>query len=326
MGSELLRSPDRGGVHLNEGALSARLSWGSIFGGTVAALAVWLLLYSLGLALGLTSMEANDPGSARGAGIFTGIWGLVTPLIALFIGGFVASRSADLASRSGGVFHGLVVWGLTLLVGAYFVMNVISGVLGTAIGATKSVAGAVAGTASGAVQGSGGALQNVAQNFGLDANDALAPINERLRAEGKPAITANQLQGAVQDVMNTAVREGSIDRQMLVSSVAQNTALSRQDAEEVANRIEAQFSQARAQAGATMNNVTQQVQTGALQAAEATGKAFWGVFLALLFGLGSAIGGAVVGIKKRRDVVEDRARTAAPVATTGIGHNREVYP
>lgn len=324
MTTEVMRAPpERREPELKEGALSARLNWSSIFGGTVAALGVWVLLYALGLALGLSAMDPADPGSAQGAGIFTGIWGLVTPLIALFVGGFIAARSAGVASRDGGVFHGVVVWGLTTLAGAYLVATLLGTVVGGAVNTGKAALEAAGGAASSAAQSAGsGGIQGVAQTFGLDANDALAPVNQRLQAEGKPAITADQLQAAVKDVVNTAVRQGELDRNLLVSSIAQNTALSRQDSEEIASRIEAQFAQTRQQASAALGDVREGVQTGALEAADATGKAFWGVFGALLLGLVSSVVGSAMGGKKRRGAVE-----AGAVPMTGpIVGRREVYP
>lgn len=322
MTTEVMRAPpERREPELKEGALSARLNWSSIFGGTVAALGVWLLLYALGLALGLSAMDPADPGSAQGAGIFTGIWGLVTPLIALFVGGFIAARSAGVASRDGGVFHGLVVWGLTTLVGAYLLATLLGSVVGGAVNTGKAAIAAAGGAASSAAQSAGG-IEGVARTFGLDANDALAPVNQRLQAEGKPAITADQLQAAVKDVVNTAVRQGELDRNLLVSSIAQNTALSRQDSEEIANRIEAQFAQTRQQANSALRDVREGVQTGALKAADATGKAFWGVFGALLLGLISSVVGSVMGGKKRRGAVESGA---VPMTGPLVGR-REVYP
>ena len=40
-----------------------------------------------GLALGLSAVNPEATNSLRGTGIFTGIWSLVIPLIALFLGG-----------------------------------------------------------------------------------------------------------------------------------------------------------------------------------------------------------------------------------------------
>jgi hypothetical protein len=42
-----------------------KLSWGAIFGGTLVALGVWILLYALGLALGLSSVDPADRAAHR---------------------------------------------------------------------------------------------------------------------------------------------------------------------------------------------------------------------------------------------------------------------
>src|SRR5688500_18139947 len=94
-----------------------RLSWGAIFGAAFVALGIWVLLYALGLALGLSALEPTSPNSARAAGIGTGIWSLIAPLIALFVGGFVAARSSGVLERMVGALHGAVLWGLTTVFG-----------------------------------------------------------------------------------------------------------------------------------------------------------------------------------------------------------------
>lgn len=259
-----------------------KLSWSAIFGGVVAALGIWTLLYAFGLAIGLSAINPNDPSSAKGSGIFTGVWGVFVPLVALFIGGAVAGRGAGLINRAGGGIHGLVVWGVTTIFGAFLVGNLI-----------MSAIGGIAQVGAGAVKSGGNILgqqgQGAARAFGIDANGALGPINQRLREEGKPEVTANQLQAATRDVVQSALRTGSIDRETLVTSIANETALSRQDAEELADRIDAQF-----------RSTARNVRTGALQAADTTGKAFWGVFGALLLGLISAVIGGTVGVSRRQ--------------------------
>src|SRR5688572_27849864 len=87
-----------------------KLSWGAIFGGAVAAIGVWILLYALGIAMGLSTINPNNPDSAQASGIFTGIWSLIAPLIALFVGGVVAGRAAGISTRLDGATHGLVMW------------------------------------------------------------------------------------------------------------------------------------------------------------------------------------------------------------------------
>jgi hypothetical protein len=292
-----------------------KLSWGAIFGGTFVALGVWILLYSLGLALGLSSVDPADPGSAKSAGIGTGIWSLIAPLIALFVGGLVASRTAGVVDKMGGALHGAVLWGLTTLAGVIVMGMALSSLLGAVFNVGKSAVGAAGSAISGAAS-QGGQVGNIASSFGLNAEDALAPVNQRLQQEGKPAITADQLQAATKDVLNTGIQQGRLDRELLVSSIAQNTALSRRDAEEIAGRIEAQWGQAQGQVG----QIGQQVQQGALKAADTTGRVFWGVFFALLLGLVSSILGATLGVSKRQRFYAG-GTIAPPVAP-----RREVYP
>jgi len=107
-----------------------RMAWGAIFGGTVATLGIWALLYALGLALGLTAIDPEHPDTARASGIFAGIWSLVVPLIALFIGGAIAGRGAGFVTRMGGAIHGLVMWALTTLVSAWVIANLLGAVVG----------------------------------------------------------------------------------------------------------------------------------------------------------------------------------------------------
>lgn len=288
-----------------------KLSWSAIFGGTFVALGVWILLYSLGLALGLSSVDPSDPGSAKSAGIGTGIWSLIAPLIALFVGGLVAARTAGVVDKMGGALHGAVLWGLTTLTGVIVMGIVLSSLMGAVFNVGKAAVGAAGSAISGAAS-PGSQAGNVAQQLGLNAEDALAPVNQRLRAEGKPAITADQLQEAMKDALNTGIQQGKLDRNLLVSSIADNTKLSHQDAEEVAGRIETQFNQAKARAG-------QQLQQAGLKAADTSGRVFWGIFGALLLGLVSAVLGATLGVSKRQ-----RVRASGEVIPP-VGR-REVYP
>jgi hypothetical protein len=295
-----------------------RLSWGAIFGGAVTALGLWVLLYALGLAAGLSSLDPANPQSARSSGMFTGIWALIAPLIALFVGGWVAGRGSSIFSRGQGATHGLVMWGLTTLLGASMVAVVMSAIVGGVVSAGKSVVSAGAGAVGAAASGSG----NVAQSLGLDTNDALGPINERLRAEGKPTITAEQLQAGTRDVAQTAIRQGRLDRETLIAALVQNTGLSRADAEQIGDRMQAQYQGASTQVQNGLHAAAQKAEAGALKAGDVTGKALWGVFGALLMGLIAAMAGGALGAPgvpghRRRERVTRPAAIATP---------REVHP
>jgi hypothetical protein len=294
---------------LDERVLAARprISWGAVFGGGIAALGIWLLLYAFGLAVGLSTVDANNPGSLKGSGIFTGIWSGVAPIVALFIGGMVAGHLAGVFTRGYGALHGLVMWGLVALGGAVMVFAVVSSVV-----AGAASVGAVV------VKGGGAAIKGAGTSLNLDWNDALAPVNQRLQAQGKPPVTAQQMEAASKDALAAAVRSGHFDRTQFESALAQNTALTRADVQQLSQQAQAKFDQA---AGAA--------KMGALKAADATGKAFWGIFGALALGLLAALGGGALGVprlhmgepRRMRRVVTQEPPPRRPLATP-----RPVYP
>jgi hypothetical protein len=251
--------------------------------------------------MGLSVVDRGEPESLRSSGIFTGIWGVVAPLIALFIGGAVASRGARILSRADGALYGLEVWALTVLAGAWLVGSMLSTLVGGAVEVGKTAVEAGGAAVAGAATGAAGA----GQALGLDAEDALAPVNARLQAEGKPAITPDQLQAAVGDLVRQAAVQGSMDRELVINTISERTALSRPDAEEIANRIQGQIDAARQQASQTMSRAAEKVQSGALQAAEKADTALWVMFAALALGLAASIAGAMLGVgRRRRDWVE----------------------
>lgn len=295
-----------------------KLTWSAIWGGAVAALGIWVLLYAFGLALGLSTMEPSDPSSFKSSGIFTGVWGLVAPLIALFVGGVVSGRGSGAMTRTGGALHGLVMWGVTTLAGVYLIASLAQGVVGSVASMGRSAVEAGTGVVRGVANNAGGAA-DVAKQFGLNADDALQPVNQRLQAEGKPTVTPQQLETAAKGVVQQAVQSGRIDRELLVNQIAQSTSLGRPDAEDLANRVETQFNEAKAQASQRLNSAAQAAQQGALKAADATGKAFWGIFGALLLGMISGIVGATVGVSRRQRVWAAAPTTASVpfVGSTG---------
>src|SRR3954453_4415337 len=103
------------------GTSTFHISWGAVFGGTFVALGVWILLHTLGLAAGLTAIDPDNARSLKGVGIGAGICSMIAPLIALFAGGFVGSRTAGVIDRGTGALHGAVMWGLTTVAGVLLV-------------------------------------------------------------------------------------------------------------------------------------------------------------------------------------------------------------
>jgi len=252
-----------------------RVSWPAIFAGTATALGLWILLYALGAALGLSSVQPDDTGSVDTAGTIAGVWGFIAPLIALFVGGAVAGRVAGPVTKLTGALHGVAMWGITAIGGVWIVAMLV----GTVAAGAASATGAIVGEA--------------ADHIAINSTDALAPVNARLQEQGMAVVTPAQFRAATDDVMSQAVREGKLDQGMVVQALDQQTALSRDDAEAVANRVVAQYNVAKAKA-----------QEAAMIAAQKTGHAMWALFGALLAGLVASLGGALIAVSR---VQQDRA-------------------
>lgn len=121
-----------------------QISWRSIFAGVIAVLAISMLLSLLGVALGFALL---DPESAtdisNGSGTAVTIWTLLSLLVSLGIGGFIAGRLAG----TDGYIHGFLVWALALLVGIWFgamTINNAARLTGSALSSVTSAAGSVA--------------------------------------------------------------------------------------------------------------------------------------------------------------------------------------
>jgi hypothetical protein len=278
--------------------------WGAAFAGAFIAAALWLLLYLVGTGIGLTAVDPNHPESVRGAGIGAGVWTIIAPIIALFFGGLVAGRLAPSPSRTVRGMHGALVWAISTLAMVWMILVVVGRLLSGAISITTNVAGAAAGAAGGVI---GSVNTSTLESIGIQPDDLLGPVNERLRAQGKPEVTAPQLQAAAKDALSNAVRTGNIDREQLVRSLANNTSLSEADAEDVANQIDRGWQRTKRQAG----QLGERAQTSALQAADVTGKAMLWLSLAMFLGLiASVVGALIPGREESRMSRVEGARTS----------------
>ena len=272
------------------------MSWSAIWGGTFAALGVGALFYAFGLAIGLSGVDPHDPSSLQSSGVFGIVWYLVTAFVALFVGGLVTARGAGVLSRVSAAVHGVVTWGVTTVAASLVLIGVLVQVVNSAVALGNTAIQTGAQTIAAAVNESGGA----AQALGLNFEDLLVPINARLRAAGKPAVTADQLEAAVKDVVQRAARQGRIDRELLVGAIAQNTALSRADAQQLATRIADAFNGAVGGVSTGMSDALQWLQVAALRVVSSIGTAFWEVFGGVALGLISALLGSMLGVSRRQ--------------------------
>ncbi len=90
-----------------------RISWAAVFGGVILAMVVQVLLSMLGTGIGLSALDplqAQGTPSVGAFGIGAAIWWVISSLVALFIGGWVAGHLAGVPRSLDGALHGLLAW------------------------------------------------------------------------------------------------------------------------------------------------------------------------------------------------------------------------
>lgn len=280
-----------------------RFSWGAVLAGATISLGIWMLLHVLGLGTGLTAIDPNDPNSLKAIGMGTGIWSLIVPLVALFLGGLATAKVAGPITRLGSAIHGAVLWALSTLAATFAMMGLLSSVLG---GAAQLTSEAVD-TAGKAMSGVSAQASQALSRAGVSTGDLLVPVNERLQREGRMPVSGEQLSQATRDALQTSMREGQLDRQAFATSLARSTGLSERDSRELATTLEQRFNQRAAALGQRIEQVEAQAETAALQAAETTGKGLLGLFFAMLLGLVAAVFGTIVGVTRAQLAVAEVA-------------------
>jgi hypothetical protein len=274
------------------GKTPTRLSWGAIFAGVVIAVAVQLVLGILGAGIGLTMVDpvqGTTPGAA-GFGIGAGIFWLITTVLALGAGGYAAARVAGVHERFDALVHGLVVWGVTLILTLYLLTSAVGGIIGGAFRTIGSVAGAAGSTV-------GAAAPTAASVAGIDRSDVRSEAAAYLSdAPSDPAqMTSEQAQKEIAKELPALARGGAEGQQAesrIVDIVAGRRKISRPEAQAQVTRARQQFVRTKDQAVATAKSATDKA------AGAAAGTSFV-LVLALLVGAGAAGFGATAATRRK---------------------------
>jgi hypothetical protein len=121
------------------------ISWGAVIAGAIAASALTFVLITFGAAIGLAiaSPSATWRDTSVALALLSGLWLLLTAVASFALGGYLAGRlratwdttAADEVEFRDGI-HGVLVWGLAILIGASL-----------ALGAARAAAPQAAGNA-----------------------------------------------------------------------------------------------------------------------------------------------------------------------------------
>lgn len=248
----------------------ARVDWGGVWAGLLAALGILLLLGVLGLAVGISAADLTGPdANARGVGIGAGIWALTSLVVALFVGGIMASRLGMVSDRTAGLSQGALVWVLAILALVYLAASGISLGVGTLFSA---LGGVTRGATSAIVGGAAASLGD------LTSGD-VSQIVQRLQDPK----TVEMVAGATGMPRDQA--------QARLGEIRARVEAARDDPARAAAEAREGLKQFTSEAGAQVGRAAE----AARPYAAATG---WIAFAALLLSLGAAVGGAAVGMRQ----------------------------
>jgi hypothetical protein len=194
----------------NDGALSPVVSWPAIFGGTVAALALWFVLAMLGSGFGLAwaAPFSNSGPSAQTLTIVAVIWLIVTQWIAGGIGGYLTGRLRTkwVGTHTHEVFfrdtaHGFLTWSLGTVIGITVLATASTALVGTGLQAAGT---AGAGAASAAIHAPDAVNAYAVEKLFRPVQPATGSLTTPdLRADAARIITQSVANGKIADADRT---------------------------------------------------------------------------------------------------------------------------
>jgi len=112
-----------------------RVRWPAVFAGLLTALTMLITLGVLGLAVGLTSVDAGNAVAQRGVpsglGLGSGLWAGISALLAFLLGGWVAGRTAAVFGKGWGALNGMLVFLLAVPLLLWLAGSGVGALLGT---------------------------------------------------------------------------------------------------------------------------------------------------------------------------------------------------
>lgn len=290
--------------------LKDRISWGSVFGGVMTVLAISVLLSILNSSIGLFMLDPLSEHPASGIDTAVGIGSAVILIVSMAAGGFVAGKLAGMDGMIHGFLVWATTLIVAAILGIFLAVGAAK-MTANALGAVSSVTGNVL-SGAGSIVGNGvSALSEKAEDlFGkIDFSGTLKEENipQNIRTaliksnvkELQPDYLNKQLE-EVKDDLSKSVKEivaspqeadeainsfldrlkqraenlsQKIDRNDLSKAIANNTNMSKAEADKTVNQYMNLIDNARAEAGEQIDKLEANLQKAAQEWKEIKHKA-----------------------------------------------------
>lgn len=204
------------------------IRWTAILAGLVVGVATHLLLMLLGTSIGLAAVDVGEDVGGATIPIAAGVWNTVSMVIAAFVGAYVAARSAGMRRASDGILHGVVSWGLTMLLTAFLATTAIGAIMGTffssptARNAAAQNAPAAAQAARSISEGDRAeAISSLQSRLGISSEQAGKLVDQALILSGREENASPAGRETAQNTLRTgAMASGWLTAAILLSLLA----------------------------------------------------------------------------------------------------------
>jgi hypothetical protein len=166
-----------------------RVRWASVLAGVFTVFASLAFFTILGVALGLSTIDLNNP---RSFAIGASIYAAVSAILAFGLGGFISARTTAVAGTGNAILNGAMVWIVVIPI----IVNVLTTGVGSLLGTAVNVAGSAAGTAV-----------DVASNVAGDVADEAAGAATQVANDPQLQATAEALATEAIEQVGTAVQD-----------------------------------------------------------------------------------------------------------------------
>ena len=233
------------------------IAWSAIFGGTVAALAASLVLFSLGSGFGLAWAGSSTSAgtSATALTIVAVVWLIVSQWIASGLGGYLTGRLRTkwVTAHTHEVFfrdtaHGFLTWAAGTVIGLVVLALVSFSLVGAAARSTTTIGSALAPY--------GDAALAAAPNSAGDGQDYEVERLFRNSQPGSGETISAPIRSEAMRIVARGLSHGNLapaDRSYLSGLVAARSGLSVPDAEKRVDDVIAKLMDAKAKAAETAN-------------------------------------------------------------------------
>ena len=308
------------------------VSWRAIFAGTITVLSVLLVLNLIGLSIGLGSIDPTEESNPlNGIGTGTIIWWILSNLIALFIGGFVAARVGVSFATNSGIVQGIMTWALYTIISAWLLTSAV----GSIISGVGSVVGGVLTSAKDVVAEQVGPVVNKQlENVDISLDESKKEFYALLEDTDKENLDPDELEEKADNVTSDAEDEGqdaakspgqidaeveeifgnaknefegtfeALDKEALVNILMERTDMSESEAEETVDNYVASYENLREKSEEFLEKTKEQANETSEDVAEAVAGAAIYLAIALILGAIVAAAGGFLGVKNLRDDYE----------------------